>query len=269
MRNRILLLPLILIALSLLSCSSSPRRSGALHFISVEEELSLSKMLNAQANNELKIMRNQRVTGFFDDIGKEIGAMSDWSGLDFRVHIVNEPDINHFSLPGGSIFLYRGLIELSENAAEVALIIAHEVAHIAARNSIDRVALKYGYAFAAQSLIGENPEIPNRIIAELYTEGTILDYPEDQEFSADRRGVKVAWKSNYDPQAMLGILEKIHQAEAATPLLTERLRLTHPSTATRLRRVRPEIARAPRKSALRRDIPEFQEIKELLQKIPK
>ena len=267
MRNRILLV-LLPVVVSLLSCSPSSRRSGALHFISIEEELSLARMLNAQATNELKILRNQKVTAFFDEIGKQIGAQSDWSGLEYHVWIINEPDINHFSLPGGSIFLYRGLIDLADEAAEVALIIAHEVAHITARNAINRVAEKYGYAFAAQSLIGENPEIPSRIIAELYADGTILDYPLDQEYNADRNGVKVAWKANYDPRAFLTILEKIRHAESATPQLTERLLLTHPATATRYRRVKPEISKAPRKTTLRRNLPEFQEIKDLLQKIP-
>jgi len=253
--------------LSFVACAGSGSR-GKLSFVSIDEEVTLGKALAAQSIKQLKLIRNQAVTQFFSQIAAEIGAQSDWSGLSYSVNIVNEPDLNHFSLPGGHIYLFRGLIDSASTASEIALIIAHEIAHIAARDGVQRVGVKYAYAFAAQSVVGTNPEIAYQIISQLYSEGTILDYPKDQEFSADKTAIKYAWKANYDPDGLLNILEKLRAIQVTAPEKVSLLLLTHPSTNARYKRAHMEIADVPRKSSLLMDLPEFQTIKQTLNRIP-
>ena len=250
-----------------LACAGSGSR-GKLSFVSIDEEVALGKALAAQSTKQLKLIRNQAVTQFFNQIAAEIGAQSDWSGLTYTVNIVNEPDLNHFSLPGGNIYLFRGLIDSAAITSEIALIIAHEIAHIAARDGVQRMGVKYAYAFAAQSVVGANPEIAYQIISQLYSEGTILDYPKDHEFNADKKAIKYAWKANYDPDGLLNILEKLRTIQTTAPEKVSLLLLTHPSTAVRYKRAHMEIADVPRKSSLRSDLPEFQTIKQTLNRIP-
>jgi len=258
---------LIYTALFFLACAGSGSR-GKLSFISIDEEIALGKALAAQSVKQLKLIRNQAVTQFFSQIAAEIGAQSDWSGLTYSVNIVNEPDLNHFSLPGGHIYLFRGLIDSAATASEIALIIAHEVAHISARDGVQRVGVKYAYAFAAQSVVGANPEIAYQILSHLYSEDTILDYPKDHEFNADKMAIKYAWKANYDPDGLLNILEKLRSIQVTAPEKVALLLLTHPSTTLRYKRARMEISNVPRKSSLRMDLPEFQTIKQTLNRIP-
>ena len=269
-RNSIVLLFGIMAVGLLLSCGGSQKtvRKDTLKFVSVEEELALGKALRAQAFKQIKLVRNHQITDFLNGIARELGAQSDWKGLDYSVYVVNDANLNHFSLPGGSIFIFRGLLEVAENAAEVAMIIAHEVAHLSSRDGVDRVASKYAYAFAAQSVVGEIPEIPAQIITNLYSEGTILDYAEEDEYFADKRAVKYAWRANYDPSALLTMLEKLRAAEKTNPRLVRLLQATHPPITSRYKRVRIEIEKMPRKRSLRLDLPEFKKIKETLEKIP-
>ena len=259
---------MLLCGVLFLCCHSAQKKTGTLAFISVDEELELSKSLSFEASRQLKLLRNQTVLNYFNQIGREIGLQSDWNGLTYTVNILNEPDLNHFSLPGGKIFIYRGIIDSSETASEVALIIAHEIAHIAARNGVHRVAQKYGYAFAAQSLIGEIPEIASQIISQLYSEGSILDYPADDEYLADQKAIKYAWKANYDPSGLLQILKKIRETESTSREKTLLLNKTHPSTSSRYKKARMEVIRAPQKDSLRKNLDDFILIKELMQKIP-
>lgn len=258
----------LLIMTLIAGCAGTRQQEDTLQFVSIDEELSLGKKLTEQAAKQLHLIRNPEMTQFFDKIAREIGAQSDWSGLDYKVYIVNEPDLDHFSLPGGSIYIFRGLIEIADNASEVAMIIAHEVAHLAARDAVQRVAKKYTYAFAAQVVVGDIPEIAHQIISSLYSSGSILDYPEDSEYFADQRSIKYAWKANYDPEGLLEILEKLRDAEETDPKLVALLLTTHPPTSNRYKRVKMELAQTPRKSTLRKDLPEFQHIKEILQKTP-
>lgn len=253
----------------LIACAGHAPQINKLAFVSEEEELSLGKRLQVQAIKQLKIIRNQEISSFFNRIAEDIGAQSDWKALPYRVFIVNEPDLNHFSLPGGSIFIFRGIIDISDTASEVALIIAHEIAHLVARDGVERLSAKYAFAFAAQSVIGENPEIPYQIVSNLYSDGTILDYPEENEYLADERAIKYAWKANYDPSGLLTIMEKIRDAQEADPEKVALLELTHPSIVKRYKRARVEVMEAPYKTSLRKDLPDFKNIKSLLSRIPR
>ena len=141
---------LIAAALALLACAGS-RDTGKLAFVSIEEEIALGREVSVQAGQFLNIVRNQEVGQYLNQLAAEIGPHSHWSGLTYSVHLVNEPDLNHFSLPGGQIFIYRGLFETLGSTDQVAAVIAHEIAHIAARDGVERLSAKYGWALRLSS----------------------------------------------------------------------------------------------------------------------
>jgi len=248
----------------LLSCAGSKNAQNKLDFVTIEEEMLLGKELVRECSKQLKLYNNQEVSAFFEGIANEIGDNSDWRGLTYSVHIVNDSAINHFSLPGGSIYLCRGLIDLCANASEVAAILAHEIAHIAARDAIDRVSKKYTFAFAAQSVFGYNPEIPKQIVASLFTSGTILDYPQKNELYADAKAIQYVWNSNYDPTALTQILERLRAIEKLAPGQINQLRLTHPPAAKRLKTVSSKIKDLNSKNDFIKDLPDYARIKALI-----
>ena len=258
----------ILFAL-LISCSSNRNRHNTLTFVSVEEELALGQELAGQTLKTLRIIRNQTVNDFFNTLCRKLGSVSDWDGLDYRLFIVNEPDLNHFSLPGGNIFIFRGLIEEADNASQIAGVIAHEIAHIANRDGVDGVSRKYAFAFAAQSILGNNPEIAHQIVKNLYSETTILDYPEERELLADKDAVRYLWKANLDPRGYDELITTIIEFFVVKSERISLLSLTHPSPTKRQRLVRSEIKHMPQKSNLVQDFETFQDIKTQLARIPK
>ncbi len=248
----------------LLSCAGNKNAQNKLDFVTVEEEMFLGKELARECSKQLNLYNNPEITAFFEGIANEIGENSDWKGLSYSVYIVNDSAINHFSLPGGSIYLYRGLIDLCANASEVAAILAHEIAHIAFRDAVDRVSKKHTFAFAAQSVFGYNPEIPKQIVAALFTSKTILDYPQKSEHIADAKAIQYAWKSNYDPTALIRILERLRSIEKLSPGQLYLLSLTHPPAATRFKNVSREIKDLNGKNDFIKDLPDFSRIKALL-----
>lgn len=266
MRN--ILLPLAVPLLLLAACAGS-RQVGTLNFVTLDEELALGREVVIQTPKQLRVVRNQEITQFFNRLAKEIGDISDWSGISYTVFILNEADINHFSLPGGEIYICRGLIELAGNGTEVVAAIAHEIAHIARRDGVNRLAIKYSYALAAQSVIGQNPQLAVQVLNNLYTSATILDYPEEAEYAADAQAVKYLWKANYDPNGIATLIQNVRLAEKEKPALVEKYRLTHPTGLTRLNRLRQELADAPPHAGLRADVESFKTIQEQLQRIPR
>ena len=253
----------------ILSCAGGRQKKDTLTFVSFAEEVELGEQLAAQTLGKLAMVRNQQVTHYFDSLGKKLGKESDWEGLDYSVYIVNEPDMNHFSLPGGHIFIFRGIIDRAETLNQVAVIIAHEVAHVAHRHGVGRVSEKYAFAFAAQSIIGTNPEIAEQIVSNLYSEGTILDYPEEQEFFADKKAIEYCWKANYNPRGLLTIFDKMMTVQLEKPEWLSLLNLTHPSLSVRYKRANAELQTVPTRASLKNDSAEFQRIKSILEQIPR
>jgi predicted Zn-dependent protease len=267
MRRKTTLLLLTLAALAVLSCAGN-RSSGQLAFVSIEEEIALGKEVSVQAGQLLKIIRNQEIGRYLNEMAAEIGLQSHWSGLTYTVHVINEPELNHFSLPGGQIFIHRGLIETLGNADQVAAVIAHEIAHIAARDGVERLSTKYGWAVAAQSVIGQNPEIARHLILNLYTKDTILDYPKPVEREADRKCATYLAKADFRPTGLLEMLRILRQGESLHPQLVKLLRKTHASASTRYRTVSNEVKLLGIPPETTHPLADFLRIKEILAKIP-
>jgi beta-barrel assembly-enhancing protease len=257
-----------ILVLMILNCAGN-KNAGKLSFIALEEELRMGDEFAVQAAQKLKILRNAEINAYFNGIAKTIGSQSDWSGLEYKVYIVNTPEVNHFSLPGGGIYIYRGLIEAADSLDEVALAIAHEIAHICARDGVERMAAKYGYAFAAQSVVGDNPEIPGQIVEDLYRSGTILDYSKEAEFRADARALKYAWKAHFQPKGWLKMIQKIRQLQINDPSLVTLLMATHPSSSARCKKVQNELNFLPDMPELVQNTPKFLFLKDLLQRLPR
>ncbi|MDZ7725225.1 MAG: M48 family metallopeptidase [candidate division KSB1 bacterium] len=156
---------------------------------------------------------------------------------------MNRPDILHFSLPGGNIFISRGLIELTETDCELAAVIAHEAVHSSHRHSVQQVADKYAYALAAQKIVGDNPEIIKTVLESLFTRDTILDYGKKLEFSADERALLYMQQAGYDPDGLMRLLTKIDELYDSREFLMKHLHRTHQLPGKRLKKL-PE-ARGP------------------------
>jgi len=260
----------LLLSLLFLSCATNrPADTGTLSFISIDEELTLGEDISSFTLRYLDIIRNRSLDKILNDMAEKIGAVSHWSGLPYRVFVINNDGINHFSLPGGNIYLFRGLIENADTADEIAVILAHEIAHLAERDAVARLAEKYSFSFAAQTAIGENPEIAEYIIASLYTDATILDYPKTCEFRADKLALEYARMAGFNPRYLSIFLAKIQELESKEPHRCRLLYMTHPPASARLKRVKRLLKKQSIETnyALNFAI-EFQNAKRILSRIP-
>lgn len=247
-----------------------PQTQGQIEFVTIEEELRLGEELRSFTIQHLNIIRNRALGHYFSDMAQKLGAVSHWQGLDYTIFIINEPDVNHFSLPGGNIYLFRGLIETAETPHEVAAVIAHEIAHLSRRDAVSRMAEKYGFALAAQDVMGSNPEIAQHIIASLYKEGTILDYPMQNEYIADEYALEYLQDAHYDPAGLLDILQTFQQVKEQQPQRLQLLLFTHPPIASRLKQVQNHLE-AMAAFTNDRVLPDstFLELKKTLSRIPR
>ncbi len=258
----------IIICFSGLMSAAMQAQNNIVDFVTIEEEMQLGKTVQVHAPLYFSLIRNRRINAYFNLIAKKIGPYSDWETLDYTVYIINEPGVYHFSLPGGNIFLSRGLVELTENENEVAAVIAHEAVHCSRRNAVTEIADAYSYALVGQHIVGENPEIIKDILENIFTNNTILDYGKKEEFEADKRALYYLDSSDYDPAGYSTLLQKIIDFQDKDSYMVRHLLRTHPDTEKRYARVQRWLNDMDTKASKRMSA-QFNQIISLLDKIPR
>ncbi|MFM7988158.1 MAG: M48 family metalloprotease, partial [Candidatus Fonsibacter sp.] len=110
---------------------------GNMSFYSIDREVSIGRQLAMEIDQSSKMVNDPLVNEFVNRIGQNIVLHSD-SKVPFTIKVIDSPEINAFALPGGFLYVNRGLLEAAENEAEVAGVLAHEIAHVAARHGIEQ-----------------------------------------------------------------------------------------------------------------------------------
>ena len=148
------------------------------------------------------------LTAYVTSLGNKLARTSELPNLQFTFTVLDTPIVNAFALPGGYIYITRGLMALAENEAEVAGVLAHEIGHVTARHSAER----YGNTVAAgvaTTLLGVIVGGPAADAAGGAANIALQSYSRDQEFEADTLGVRYLSRAGYDPKGMSSFLEKL------------------------------------------------------------
>jgi predicted Zn-dependent protease len=158
--------------------------------------------------------------------------------------IRDDKTVNAFALPGGKIYVFTGLIAAADDEAEVAGVLAHEIAHVTERHSAERMTDAAGVQVIAQVLLGNRGAL-TQTAAQVVTQVGFLAYSRGQESEADEVGLEYLVKTDYDPQGMPRFFEKIRKLAGKDPSAVERFLSDHPDSAERAKLARKRIAKLP------------------------
>ena len=184
------------------------------------------------------------LTGYLSSIGNLLVQTSETPGTKFTFTLLDTPIVNAFALPGGYVYITRGLLALADNEAEVAGVLAHEIGHVTARHSAER----YGQTMAANVLgLGLGLLLGSGPATNLYSgvaAVALRSYSREQEYESDLLGVRYMARAGYDPGAMASFLSRLRahslfESELrGEPGKADRFDLlqTHPRTADRIAR---------------------------------
>ena len=183
---------------------------GSVNFYSIEKEIALGKQLATEVEQHSKIVDDPVISEYVNRIGQNIARNSDLK-VPLVVKVVDSDEVNAFALPGGYFFVNTGLINLAENEAELAGVMAHEIAHIAARHGTRQVSKGQIANLASIPLIflGGWTGYGIRQAAGLAVPMTFLKFSRGFEKEADLLGIQYLWKAGYDPTAMVAFFERL------------------------------------------------------------
>jgi beta-barrel assembly-enhancing protease len=175
--------------------------------LSDSQEVDLGKQINAEISRQVPISRNRQLTNYVAEIGQKLAKTSSRSNIPYVFQVVADNDINAFATMGGFVYIQEGLIRASKNEAELASVMGHEIAHIAAKHSVKQMrqqALTQGVLTAA----GLNQSAAVQIGVQLALQ---LPNSRGDELEADQLGLDNVTRACYDPSGMVSFMRTLEQ----------------------------------------------------------
>jgi predicted Zn-dependent protease len=208
---------LALLCLVLLACATNPVTGREeIVLMSPAREASVGKQAAAQVKEEMGLVEDAALVAYVQRVGAAVAAHSPRKDVTFQFAIANMAETNAFALPGGYIYVSRGLLALARSEDELANVLAHEVGHVAARHAAQRETRALGVGLlsmlgtvAAGALGGEGAASAASQLGQVAGAGLIASYGRDQERQADDVGQKMAKAAGYDPGGMATFLNAL------------------------------------------------------------
>ncbi len=253
-----------------MGCSSTGRNKGNLNIYSVSQDAKIGAQFTAQIKKEMPMLYDEQLTDYLDSLGQKIVAQfPDDKLFDYHFHIVKEADLNAFTVGGGYVFIYLGLLHLVETEAELAMVVGHEIGHVVFRHVTESLTKQQGFSCclsigsAAIGLGQTEAELIN-----LFGQTGMLYFGRAAELEADKFGVEALQVSGFDLKYAPTFFEKLLQIQKFKPGLLDKLLSTHPPLKDRIKQANEEIKKYTSKKDAVVSSPAFTTMKEHLQKYP-
>jgi len=236
-------------------------------------EVELANGFASEIEQEKEPLDDTLVNNYVDRLGKRIAVLSKRPDLGYSFKVLNSNEINAFTIGGGKVYLYRGLIEHVDNESELAGVIAHEIGHNVGKHTVKQLSkqlLYYGVISGAGELIKTKNEEWGEVFKEaggVVSYFALMKFSRDDEREADFLGVYNLYELGYDPSGMITLFEKFKKLEGSEPSKFETWFRSHPSPTERVENTGAEIQKLT-VEYLKKDDPQFQIIKQHLQELP-
>jgi predicted Zn-dependent protease len=235
---------------------------GAIALISVAEEIELGRRLDANVRREVPVLRDARTLAYVRGVASRLVRVAPGPKYPYSFAVADEREINAFALPGGPVWIHRGVLQAATNESQVAGVLAHEIAHIAQRHAADKVTKSsiatIGFGLLGAVLGNSGGAGAAQTAAGVLTNGMFLKFSRDDERDADRVGLQLLMRAGWDGRGMVELFDVIRRAAAREPGLVETFFSSHPAPRDRMAALQAEL---PRRRAGRRDSQEFRALK--------
>ena len=236
------------------------------NWYSLESEIRMGKQYAMQVESTVKLVQDPVITEYVNRIGQNIVRNSD-AQVPFTIKVIDSDEVNAFALPGGFFYVNTGLILAADEEAELAGVMAHEIAHVAARHGTRQMTRAQWANIGTIPLIFIGGGIGYGIYeaAGLGLPLTFMKFQRNFEAEADYLGLQYMYKTGYDPQAFIAFFEKIQAKEKKKPGTLAKAFASHPQTPDRIEKSQQEIATIlPAKAQYVVSTSEFDDVKSRL-----
>ena len=214
----------------------------SLTVITVPQEIELGREANAKVRREVVEFRDPAISVYVRSIGDRLARSARGPRYPYSFSIADYREINAFALPGGPIWINRGVLHAATSESQVAGVLAHEIAHVAQRHAARQVTngafANWGLGLLSAMLGNSGGASAARTAAGALTSGIFLKFSRDDEREADRVGLQILTRAGWDGRGMTELFEVLQRAQERDPTAVEAFFSTHPAPAERIRQLR-------------------------------
>jgi Zn-dependent protease with chaperone function len=246
---RFLAAPAVLLASTVALSSSfeaqttARRAPSSFNLFSVEQDVEIGRQAAVEAEKQLPLLNDASVNRYLNRIVARLAAQAPGAKYPYQIKAVNAADINAFALPGGPMYVNRGLITAARSEAELAGVLAHELSHVALRHGTNQASKAY-LGQAGLSILGglfgkksSTASIVNAV-GGFGLNAAFLKFSRDDELKADATGAEIMARAGYNPVAMADFFGVLRELQGRDPSKLERFFSSHPPPANRETRIR-------------------------------
>jgi predicted Zn-dependent protease len=243
------------------------------NFFSPQQDVELGKEAASQIEQQVAVINNEHLVRFVNEIGGKLAKQTEAGQYPYTFKVVYDKSINAFALPGGPAYIHTGLISQAENEAQIAGVLAHEIAHVALRhgtaqaskaNAAQLLAGIGGAMLGGGGMLGQLAQMG----AGLGANSLLLKFSRDAESDADLLGARMMAKAGYDPVEMAKFFAKLEEEEKKSGRSTPQFLSDHPSPGNRVKAVQQEVSMMPKRSYTTGDAGELQQVKKVIEGLP-
>jgi predicted Zn-dependent protease len=242
--------------------------------VSTQQEVEMGAQYAQQINSQLPIVTDPEINRYINVLGDSIARVAGRTDLDWQFYVVNSPEVNAFAVPGGFIYMNRGLIERAQNMAQVAGVLGHEIGHVVERHSIDQMQKQQGANIGLTLGCILAPSVcQNQAAGALINVGgnaVFARFSRQDESEADTRGVEYVTRAGIDPRGIPGMFRVLLEERQSRPAGVEAWFSTHPMEEDRIANTEAQIAKISPAvlQSLSRDSQNFRAFQNRLKSLP-
>ena len=251
MRNPIKVLLACLALLAVTGCAQNPV-SGQQDFVMMSEaqEIQFGRSANEEVRKQYGVYKSESLQEYVNSVGQQIAKKSHRSNLRYHFTVLDSSEVNAFALPGGYVYITRGILAYLNSEAELAAVLGHEIGHVTARHGVRQASAELAANIGLTIASILTPEINSptgQNLSNILGGALLAGYGRDHELEADRLGAEYLARTEYDPHAMIEVInilkhQELFDAEVAKeegrePRRYHGLFATHPNNDTRLQQV--------------------------------
>jgi predicted Zn-dependent protease len=238
---------LTVLALTASGCSTNPATGKRqLAMIGEEQEIAMGREADQQVVQSLGLYDDQQIQDYVSRLGKQLAADSERPNLPWTFRVVDDPVVNAFALPGGFVYVTRGLMTHLTSEAELVSVLGHEIGHVTARHSVEQMSKAQLAQIGLIAGMVLKPELAN--FSDLAQTGLgllFLKYSRDDERQADSLGLRYLTREHYEPREMplvFETLKRVSETESQSQGRVPNWLSTHPAPEDRVARISQEIS---------------------------
>jgi predicted Zn-dependent protease len=242
--------------------------------VTTQQEVQLGAQQAGQVNQQLPIVTDADLSTYINQLGNQLAAHGARQDIPWHFYIVNTDVVNAMSLPGGYVYINRGIVSHAANASELAGVVAHEIGHVEHRDQVTQLERQQGANVGltlAYVLLGRQASAVEQAGLQVAGSAVFAHYDRGMESNADAESINLTTRTGYSPEGLVTFFQKLMNLQRSQPNVINQMFATHPTDEQRIQAAQQLINQTVPRATLNRlqtDSKAFQTFKARMARYP-